>query len=219
MRWFIRICGYALLVLLLLLLFTNLQVLVTTHNRLFTLEEHPTPYPIAIILGTSNRTADGNPNLFFANRISTAATLFKEGKITHIIVSGDNRSKYYNEPALMQNALIEMGVPTEAITKDYAGLRTLDSIVRGKEIFGQQNITIITQEFHGYRALFISQYYGIDAMVIAAPDPSDRLNINVKLREYFARTKAWLDLYILHTPPQHLGEKEQLNNQPMKENE
>jgi SanA protein len=219
MRWLVRVFLYVLGGVLLVLLVTNLQIVLSTKNNLYAPGEQPETYPIAIILGTSNKTADGEPNQFFENRIETAATLYKEGKITHIIVSGDNRSKYYNEPRLMQKALLDRGVPSDVITLDYAGLRTLDSIVRGKEIFGQGKLTIITQTFHGYRALFISQYYGVDAMVVAAPDPDDRLFIMVKLREYFARTKAWLDLYILKTSPQHLGEKEQLNNQPLKDND
>lgn len=195
-----------------------MQIVLSTKDRLFKLNEQQTTFPIAIVLGTSNRTSDGRTNQFFENRIITAATLYQEGKVTNIIVSGDNRSKYYNEPVLMRDALINLKVPAEAITLDYAGLRTLDSIVRGKEIFGQEKFTIITQDFHGYRALFISQYYGIEAMVVAAPNPTDHSFMSVKLREYFARTKAWLDVYILKTSPQHLGEKEQLNNQPLKDN-
>jgi SanA protein len=219
MRWLVRVILYALGAMLLVLLLTNLQIVLSTKDKVFTLEDQPQTHPTAVILGTSNKTSDGEPNQFFENRIKTAATLYKDGKIEHIIVSGDNRSKYYNEPVLMQKALMKEGVPSSVITLDYAGLRTLDSIVRGKEIFGQNKMTIITQAFHGYRALFIGQYYDIDAIVVAAPDPEDRLFIMVKLREYFARTKAWLDLYVLKTSPQHLGDKEQLNNQPLKDSD
>ncbi len=219
MRWLFRVFLYGVSAVVLVLVGTNLQIVLSTRNSVYAPGEQPETYPIAIILGTSNKTSDGEPNQFFENRIETAAALYKEGKVSHIIVSGDNRSKYYNEPKLMQKALLDQGVPADVITMDYAGLRTLDSIVRGKEIFGQGKMTIITQTFHGYRALFISRYYGIDAMVVAAPDPDDRLFIMVKLREYFARTKAWLDLYILKTSPQHLGDKEQLNNQPLIDND
>lgn len=218
MRWLVRVFVYTISVIFLVLLLTNMQIVLSTKDHLYVPGEQPTTYPIAIVLGTSNKTSDGEANQFFENRIKTAVDLYKDGKIEHIIVSGDNRSKYYNEPALMQKALMNAGVPSDVITLDYAGLRTLDSIVRGKEIFGQNKMTIITQRFHGYRALFIGQYYGVEAMVIAAPDPDDRLFLTVKLREYFARTKAWLDLYILKTSPQHLGEKEQLNNTPLKDN-
>ncbi|HMG93801.1 MAG TPA: ElyC/SanA/YdcF family protein, partial [Chryseolinea sp.] len=143
-------------------------------------------------------------------RMETAAQLYKMGKIDHLILSGDNRSKYYNEPIEMQKALIKLGVPTTAITLDYAGLRTLDSIVRCKEIFGQNRITIITQPFHSYRALFISRYYNIEAVAMVTDEPDSEHSFRIRLREYFARTKAVLDLYVLKTAPRFLGEKENI---------
>jgi SanA protein len=110
----------------------------------------------------------------------------------------------------MKKALIALGVPDSVITLDYSGLRTLDSIVRSKEIFGQEKITIITQSFHCYRALFISQYYNIDAVALVAEDVANEGGAKVYIRECFARTKAVLDLYVLKTAPRHLGEKEPL---------
>ena len=127
------------------------------------------------------------------------------------MLSGDNRTKYYNEPNEMKKALMKLGVPDSAITLDYAGLRTLDSVVRSKEIFGQDRITIITQPFHCYRAIFISNYYGIDAVAVVSVEPSQEDAFSVYFREYFARTKAILDLYILKTTPRHLGDKEPLD--------
>ena len=111
----------------------------------------------------------------------------------------------------MKKALMKLGVPDSAITLDYAGLRTLDSVVRSKEIFGQDRITIITQPFHCYRAIFISNYYGIDAVAVVSVEPSQEDAFSVYFREYFARTKAILDLYILKTTPRHLGDKEPLD--------
>jgi SanA protein len=110
----------------------------------------------------------------------------------------------------MQKALINRGVPVSAITLDYAGLRTLDSVVRSKEIFGQDRIIIITQPFHSYRALFISQYYNIDAVAVVASEPELEISFKIRIREYFARTKAVLDLYILKTTPRFLGKKEEI---------
>ncbi len=164
--------------------------------------------PVGLVLGTSSRLSNGSPNTFFDNRMETAAELYRLGKISHIIVSGDNRTKFYNEPMEMKKALIKLGVPDSVITLDYAGLRTLDSVIRSKEIFGQNHITIITQSFHSYRALFISQYYNIDAVALVINEPEQSPSLKVHVREYFARAKAILDLYILKTPPRHLGEKE-----------
>jgi SanA protein len=139
-----------------------------------------------------------------------AAMLYAMGKIDHFILSGDNSTKYYNEPVEMRKALIGKGVPESVITLDYAGLRTLDSVVRSKKIFGQNKILIITQPFHSYRALFISRYYDMDAVAMVAEDPDLEHTFKVRLREYLARTKAVLDLYIFKTDPRFLGEKEEI---------
>lgn len=165
---------------------------------------------IALVLGTSHRTSKGGANQFFEKRIEMAAKLYELEKIDHFILSGDNRSKFYNEPIVMQKALIKLGVPKSAITLDYAGLRTLDSVVRSKEVFGQEKIIIITQPFHSYRALFISHFYGIDAVAMWASEPDYDYSIKVRIREYFARTKAVLDLYVFKTAPRFLGGKEKL---------
>jgi len=195
-------------VVLLVLVGTNLWVVTSTSNQVLTDFNLLPDKGVALVLGTSHRMVDGSPNPFFHNRMATAAELYKEGKIARFIVSGDNRTKYYNEPAEMQKALIKLGVPTEAITLDYAGLRTLDSIVRCKEIFGQAKIIIITQPFHSYRALFISHFYNMNAVALVAREPAQEAAPRVYLREYLARSKAILDLYVLGTTPRHLGEKE-----------
>ena len=140
-----------------------------------------------------------------------AAELYQSGKVKYFIVSGDNRTKYYNEPIEMKKALVKSGVPDSVITLDYAGLRTLDTIVRCKEIFGQDTITIITQPFHCYRALFISNYYNMNAVAVMTEDPNPESGGRVYMREYFARAKAILDLYIFKTSPRHMGDKEPLN--------
>lgn len=142
--------------------------------------------------------------------METAAELYKLGKIDHFILSGHNPSQFYNEPLEMKKALMIRGVPPEAITLDYAGLRTLDSVIRSKEIFGQDKIIIITQPFHSYRALFISHYYNIEAVAMVTEGPAYESSFKVRMREYFARTKAVLDLYVFKTSPRFLGKKENL---------
>ncbi len=193
---------------LLFLLISNLWIVNSTKDRIFDSIENAPSTDIALVLGTSPKLMSGDPNPYFQERIRLAAELLKQGKVKHIIVSGDNRSKYYNEPIKMYNALLELGVDKENIHLDYAGLRTLDSIVRCKEIFGQDNITIITQPFHSYRALFISNYHNIDAFSLSVTNIPDDFSYKVKAREYLARALAVLDLYILHREPKYLGEKE-----------
>ncbi|MEX1238991.1 MAG: ElyC/SanA/YdcF family protein [Cyclobacteriaceae bacterium] len=188
----------------------NIWIVKSTEERVFSDLNLLPDHPIALVLGTSYRSVGGGPNPFFQNRIEMAATLYAMGKIDHFILSGDNSSKYYNEPMEMKKALIKKGVPASAITLDYAGLRTLDSVVRSKKVFGQNKITIITQPFHSYRALFISRYYDMDAVAMVADDPELEQTFKVRLREYLARTKAVLDLYIFKTDPRFLGEKEEI---------
>lgn len=212
MRRFKLYIGISFLTLFILLVGCNMWVMLATQQQIYK-DVNAIPHrSVALVLGTSNRLSDGRPNPFFINRIETAYQLFKSGKVDHIIVSGDNRSKYYNEPVAMRNALIEKGIPSSVITLDFAGLRTLDSIIRCKEIFGQESITIITQPFHSYRALFISQYYNMDAVVMVADEPEAWQSAKVVARELLARPLAVLDLYIFKTSPRFLGEKEELNS-------
>jgi SanA protein len=204
-----RAVVWAVAVFLILLLAANLWVVWSTRSKVFADVESLPVNNVGVVLGTSNKLINGSPNPFFHNRIQMAVTLYETGKVRHLIVSGDNRSKYYNEPLEMKKALVASGVPDSVITLDYAGLRTLDSIVRCKEIFGQNTITIVTQPFHCYRALFISRYYDMNAVAVMAQEPM--LESNVYFREYFARAKAILDLYVLKTAPRHLGDRETLD--------
>ncbi|MEQ8470432.1 MAG: ElyC/SanA/YdcF family protein [Marinoscillum sp.] len=192
-----------------LVLGLNFWIVSSTQDRIFySLEEVP-PKKVALLLGTSKRTTKGGTNKYFAERMKAAAELYHRGIVKHIIVSGDNKTVYYNEPRDMLNALKELGVPENAVTMDYAGFRTLDSVVRSKEIFGQDELMIITQDFHCYRALFIADYHNIDAVAYSA-DNKDQLPWTLAVREVFARSNAVLDLYIFNRNPKFLGEEETL---------
>jgi SanA protein len=171
------------------------------------------PYrDVGVVLGTSRRTRDGRENLFFRYRINAAVELYEKGKIRHILVSGDNRTREYDEPNAMRQALIESGVPPAAITRDYAGLRTLDSIVRARDVFGLNKFTIISQEYHNYRALFIARHAGLDAVAFCARDvESSEFRLRNFVREVGARIMAVLDLYILRTRPRFPGPPEPIN--------
>ena len=210
MRWLKRFVFLGCLLLVVIVIACNVWIVKSTEGNVYADLDKLPDHRIALVLGTSHRVVGGGPNPFFQKRIEMAATLYEMGKIDHFILSGDNRTKYYNEPLEMKKALLKKGVPNSAITLDYAGLRTLDSVVRSKKIFGQNKITIITQPFHSYRALFISQYYNMDAVAMVAEDPELEQTFKVRLREYLARTKAVLDLYVFKTDPRFLGEKEEI---------
>ena len=193
-----------------LMLVANIWVVTSTKVKILTDYKDLPDSSVALVLGTSNKLTNGSPNPFFEDRILAAANLFRHGKASRFLLSGDNRTKYYNEPLEMKKALIKAGVPVSAITLDYAGLRTFDSIVRCKEIFGHNKIVIVTQPFHCYRALFISQFYKMDAVALMTDSPMPDNSARVYVREYFARAKAILDLYFLNTAPKHLNNKEPL---------
>lgn len=189
----------------------NLWIEKSTKNQVFdAVQEIPTN-KVGLVLGTSKYTKNGYENPYFHYRIEAAAQLFHSRKVKHLIVSGDNRLKSYNEPKEMQAALIDRGIPESAITLDYAGFRTLDSVVRSKAIFGQQKITIISQKFHNQRALFIANNRGVEAVAYNAKDVPIRLGLKTMIREYLARCKAILDIIILNKQPKFLGEKVIIN--------
>ena len=157
----------------------------------------------ALLLGAAKTTPNGVPNLYFAGRIDAAAALFKAGKIKHILISGDNSRIDYDEPTDMKNALVERGVPETAMTLDYAGLRTLDSVVRAKKVFGRNKILIITQPGHAERAVYIAGKHGIEATAFYAAEPEHFkwLIARNRKRENFACIAAWLDVNILCRKP------------------
>lgn len=206
----LKTIGVIAFTLIVLIMGLNFWIVSSTNQRIhYTIDELP-PRKVALLLGTSKRTEKGGSNKYFEERIDAAARLYELEVIRHIIVSGDNETVYYNEPRDMFDALIKKGVPKAAITLDYAGFRTLDSVVRSKEIFGQDELLIITQDFHCYRALFIAGYYGIDAVAYSA-DNKDELPLKLAIREILARSNTVLDLYIFHKGPRFLGDKEELS--------
>ncbi|WP_336690566.1 MULTISPECIES: SanA/YdcF family protein [unclassified Chryseobacterium] len=160
----------------------------------------------ALLLGTGKTLSNGQPNAYFYNRIQAAADLYKSGKVKYIIVSGDNSQKNYNEPEDMQMALIEYGVPKDSIFLDFAGFRTLDSVVRAKEIFGQNQLIIVSQKFHNERAVFLAKQNGMQAFGYNAPDVNKYAGLKTNLREYLAKAKAYLDL-LLGVEPKFGGDK------------
>ncbi|WP_421281433.1 SanA/YdcF family protein [Aeromonas taiwanensis] len=161
---------------------------------------------VALVLGTSKYLIGGSPNHYFKYRIKAAAELYNNGKVDYILVSGDNATVQYNEPRQMRRALIQAGIPASAIYSDYAGFRTLDSIVRAKEVFGQSHFTVVSQAFHNERAIFIARHFGIEAVGFNAVDPSAYQGIKTRVREVFARLMGLLDLYVLDKGPKFLGE-------------
>jgi SanA protein len=163
------------------------------------------PYnKVGLLLGTSKYSSTGK-NLFYVGRIKAAVDLFDAGKIDYILISGDNSTKYYNEPKQFREDLIKLGIPSSRIVMDFAGFRTLDSVVRAKEVFQEEKITVISQQFHAERAVFIADAKGIDAIGYCAADVEGKRGIMVKVRERLARVQMIWDL-IIGTSPKFYGD-------------
>ncbi len=162
---------------------------------------------VGLLLGTSKYRAGGAINLYYRYRVEAAVRLFESGKVRFILISGDNATRSYNEPSTFRQDLIQSGIPAERIYLDYAGFRTLDSVVRCKEVFQEDDIIIISQPFHNERAVYIAQHKGLQALGFNAQDVPFQYGWKIQLREVFARVKTLLDIYILHTQPRFLGEK------------
>lgn len=161
---------------------------------------------VAVVLGCSP-SVRGQSNLFYIHRMEAAAAVHRAGKVKAFIVSGDNSTHQYDEPTAMKASLIALGVPESAIYCDYAGFRTLDSMVRAKAIFDQRKFIVVSQRFHNERAVFLARQHGLEAVGFNAKDVSRTVGLMTHLREYLARVNAVLDVTLLQTEPKFYGPK------------
>jgi SanA protein len=189
--------------------YANITAVWASRGRIFSDVSNIPPTRVGLVFGTTDRVG-GCENLYFRYRIDAATEVWNAGKIETLIVSGDNRSRYYNEPKKMRQALVRRGIPADRIVCDYAGLRTLDSVVRAKEIFGADTVLFISQRFQNERAIYLAKAHGLNAYGYAARDVESRDGLKTRLREVGARVKMWLDVHFLNTRPRHLGDREEL---------
>lgn len=189
----------------------NYVVKTTTALQLYTVVEKIPKNKVGLLLGTAKYSdrARHIVNLYYQHRIDAAVALYMAGKIDYIIVSGDNSTQYYNEPALMKEDLIARGVPAKKIYMDNAGFRTLDSILRCRDIFGETSITIISQRFHNERAVFIANHKRVKAVAFNAEDGDSFMD--GFMREKLARVKMMTDL-LLNKQAKYYGEHIQIEN-------
>ncbi len=185
-----------------LLVLANTIVKLQVKNQLYTTLDHVPFREVGLVLGANKKGRNGlNP--YFKYRMEAAAALYLNGKVNRIIVSGDNHIKSYNETDDMRDYLVTLGVPKSAITCDYAGFRTLDSVVRAKKVFGCHSLTIISQAFHNQRAVYIANQNGLDAVGFNAKDVGSRKNLT-HIREVFAKLLVVLDVHLFNRKPRFL---------------
>ena len=163
---------------------------------------------VALVLGCSEHLADGRRNLFFDTRIQAAAELIRAQKVSYLLVSGDNSRAGYDEPTAMLEALVKKGVARQQIVRDYAGFRTLDSVVRAKDVFGLSRVIVVSQHFHAVRAVYLARANGLEAYGFDARAVGGAEGFWVGVREVFSRAAAVLDTTVLHTRPRFSGPPE-----------
>ena len=188
-------------------------VAASTADRIYTQINQVPARTVGLVLGTSKYIAH-NLNPYYNYRMDAAVKLYREKKVQIFLLSGDNAHRSYNEPWTMKRDLLKAEIPDEVIVLDYAGFRTLDSVIRAKNVFEANSLVIITQQFHCERALFIASHKNLNAICLAVPEPRGFAGFKIRLREVFARVKAILDLYILNEQPRFPGPKEPIFTKP-----
>lgn len=188
------------------LILTNKMVSYQAEGFLFESVEDIPKKKVGLLLGAGKITSNGNINSYYTHRLNGAIELYKAGKIEFILISGDNSTKDYDEPTTFKTDLIAQGIPENKIFLDYAGFRTLDSVIRAKEIFGQHSITIISQKFHNERAVYLAKHHDIKAIAFNVKDSYNHTRSKTQLREYLARAKASIDI-LFNVDSKFLGDK------------
>jgi SanA protein len=157
---------------------------------------------VAIVFG-AGLWRDGTATPVLHDRVQTAANLYLAGKVERLLMSGDNRFVDYNEPAVMRDLALSLGIPEDAIVLDYAGRRTYDTCYRAKAIFGVKSAILVTQAFHLPRAIYLCDRLGIDSVGVEADLRTYRKSslLYWNLREVFATVAALWDVNISHPVP------------------
>ena len=194
-------------VLLLAVIFVpNFIVVSKAKNDIISLEEAESLADTycAVILGAGVR--NGKPTPMLKDRLLTGIELYKSGAVKKLIMSGDHGSEDYDEVIIMKSFAVDNGVPDEDIFMDHAGFSTYETVYRAKEIFEADNIIIVSQEYHLYRALYIAEKLDVKAVGVSADLRTYRGQKMRDLREILARDKDFFNC-IIKPEPTYLGEK------------
>lgn len=171
------------------------------NGKIYTKIEDIPASDIGLLLGTPPQTRYGGmSNSFFNYRIDAAEALYKAGKIGYLLISGDDNSlNGLNEVQCMKDSLIIRGIPASVIFLDGKGLRTFDSVVRTNTLFGVKSFTVISQKFHNERAIYLAEHLNLDiekVQAFNAKSPTSKLSLLTYLREYLARVKMFMDIFL-----------------------
>lgn len=192
-----RAAGWGVLAFALAVVLANRWVINSTDSFLYKDTSLLPDNEVGLVLGCSPFVSSGKANPQFHGRMQAAADLYRLGKVKRLILSGANPDSRYNEPKKMREALLELGVPTEAMVLDFAGDSTYESITRSRVVFDLSSVTVVTQKYHAYRALFLARKTGLRAVAYQAPiDGVPGPGFRHPPREVFARLLAVLDVMV-----------------------
>lgn len=184
----------------------NFIVIKKTESKIVTIEEADelSDVDCAVILGAGVR--EGKPTSMLKDRLLVGIDLYKNGAAKKLIMSGDHGSTDYDEVNIMKSFAVERGVPDEDIFMDHAGFSTYETIYRAKEIFEADSVILVSQKYHLYRALYIAERLGINAVGVSADLDTYRGQTKRDLREILARDKDFFKC-IFKPKPTYLGDK------------
>ena len=207
-KWIWRIILAAGVLGLLGLILPRLITGIYSWNRIYQAVDDAPAERVAIIFGAGLRR-DGTPTAILSDRVETGASLYLNGKVEKLLMSGDNQYLDYNEPEAMRQYALALGVPDAAIILDYAGRRTYDTCYRAKAIFGVESSLLVTQKFHLPRALFLCNALGLKASGVEANNRNywNSSLVIWNVREQLATVDAFLDVFV-DKPTPVLGKPE-----------
>ncbi len=182
----------------------NIYVISFSEKHIFKSFDKDAKYDCILILGCGVRE-DGTPSNMLSDRLRRGIELYKLGAAPKIIMSGDHGQKDYDEVNVMRQIALDNNVPAEDIFMDHAGFSTYDSMYRAKAIFEADNIIVVTQKYHLYRALYDAWKLGIDAQgfdsdyhVYAGQKYRDIRELAARVKDFFA--------CIIKPEPKYLGD-------------
>jgi len=179
----------------------RLYALARYTSQVYQVAEAPTS-AVAVVFG-AGLTRSGRVSAVLYDRVATAVDLYQAGKVQTLLFSGTTTVERYSEPEAMRQAALELGIPDEAILLDGAGLSTYDTCYRTLAVYGISQATLVTQEFHLPRALYLCEALGIEAVGVSADRRPyrERTVAFWNLREFFATAAAWWDVNIAQRVP------------------
>lgn len=198
-RWLYGLMSIGLLIFLLMVMIWA-TILLSTQGQIYRSLEQVPPQPIAIVFGAAVWPG-GQLSTVLAERVETGVDLYHAGKVRKLLMTGDNRFEWYNEPAAMAQYAVTQGIPIQDIVYDYAGQRTYDSCYRARHIFGIERAILVTQQYHLPRAVYTCRQIGIDVVGVAADRGAYPTGLRFVIRELPALLLAWWETNITHPIP------------------